>query len=159
MALAKGTNSYATVSEADSYFGDRLDVAAWTSASEQDKGKALVTATLILDGLDWMGVAVSETQALAFPRNVAYFDPRIGTEITVGGTTVPARVINGTYELAYHLLNNDGLLDDTGIVTDLQIGTISLKTIIAPSKIPFNVQRLIKPLLNNVAANAWWRAN
>ena len=27
MALTKGTNSYATVSEADSYFGDRLDVA------------------------------------------------------------------------------------------------------------------------------------
>lgn len=159
MALTKGTNSYATVSEADSYFGDRLDVAAWTSASEPDRGKALVTATLILDGLDWMGIAVSETQALAFPRNVAYFDPRIGIEVTVGGTTIPVRVINGTYELAYHLLNNDGLLDNTGDVTDLQIGTISLKTIRAPSKIPFTVQRLIKPLLNNVAANAWWRAN
>ena len=29
MALIKGTNSYVTVTEADSYLGNRLDVAAW----------------------------------------------------------------------------------------------------------------------------------
>ena len=37
MALTKGANSYATVAEADVYFADRLDVAAWTAADETQK--------------------------------------------------------------------------------------------------------------------------
>jgi hypothetical protein len=68
MALVKGTNAYADVSDADSYFADRLDVAAWTSADSTMKAQALVTAAGILDQLPWTGTAVSENQALAFPH-------------------------------------------------------------------------------------------
>jgi hypothetical protein len=159
MALAKGTNSYATVSEADSYFEDRLDVAAWTNANATQKAQALVTATRTMDELDWIGIAVSDTQALAFPRVGVYFDPRLGSDLSLDETFVPKRIITATYELAYHLLNNDGLLDDTGSVKNLSIGSISLDVIDAPGKIPLHVKRIIRPLLINGGSNPWWRSN
>lgn len=158
MALGKSVNSYATVAEADAYFEDRLDVAAWSTASTAEKAKALVTATSYLDGLEWVGIAVSASQPLAFPRVGSYFDPRLGMNITLDVNT-PDRVIRATYELAYHFLNNDGLLDDTGAVTNLQIASISLTSIKPTNKLPSVVSRLIKPLLLNKGSNAWWRAN
>lgn len=159
MALAKGTNSYATVSEADSYFEDRLDVAAWTSANATQKAQALVTATRTIDELDWTGIAVSDTQALAFPRVGVYFDPRLGSDVLLDELVIPKRVITATYELAYHLLNNDGLLDDTGTVKNLSIGSINLNVINSPNKIPVHVKRIIRPLQINMGANPWWRSN
>jgi hypothetical protein len=158
MALVKGTNSYATVAEADTYFENRIDVAAWTSATETQKAQALVTATQSLDDFDWIGVAVSDSQTLAFPRIGVYFDPRLGMDVEFT-TAVPSRVLNATYELAYHLLNNDGLLDDTGSVKDLSVGDIKLTLVHTASKVPDVVKRMVKPLRINGGSNLWWRAN
>lgn len=159
MALTKGSNSYATVAEADAYFGDRLDVAAWTSATELQKAQALVTATSLLNELPWTGVAVSDSQMLSFPRSGVYFDPRLGKDITLAEDQVPTRIVTATYELAYHLLNNDGLLDDTGTVQNLSLGSISLTKVLNANKIPMVVRNLIKPLQYNSGSNFWWRAN
>ena len=92
MALIKGTNSYRTVEEADAYFEDRLDAAAWTSASDELKGQALVTATAILDNMNWNGYAVSESQSLAFPRIGSYFDPRKGVEVSFDDVDTPEMI-------------------------------------------------------------------
>lgn len=159
MALAKGTNSYATVSEADSYFEDRLDVAAWTTAAATQKAQALVTATRLLDNLNWIGIAVSDSQTLAFPRTGIYFDPRLGMDIVLDELYVPNRIITATYELAYHFLNNDGLLDDTGTVENISLGSISLTNVNNANKLPSHVKRMIKPLQENSGSNFWWRAN
>jgi len=158
MALVKGTNSYATVEEAVAYFDDRLDVAAWTSASEDQRRQSLITATGILDDLEWAGVAVSDSQSLAFPRIGNYFDPKIGTIVEMP-TTTPKVIQRATFEVAYHLLNNDGLLDDTGTVKAINIGNISLNDVRNASRIPGHVMRMIRPLLNNRGASTWWRAN
>jgi hypothetical protein len=157
MALVKGTNAYATVEEAETYFLDQLDRDAWESATDTQKAQALVTATSMLDNLNWTGVAVSESQLLAFPRSGYYFDPRLGSEQALSGT--PVRITKATYELAYHLLNNDGLLDDTGEVSNLEFGPIKLERIRSSSRLPGTVNRLIKPLLENAGSNLWWRAN
>ena len=157
MALSKGTNSYATVDEANAYFEDRLDAAAWSSADSTERAKALVTATGQLDLLSWAGMAISENQPLSFPRNLTYFEPRIGATLTI--STVPTRIINATFELAYHLLNNDGLLDDSGSVRSIAVGSINLGLVQAPNKIPSFVNNLIQPLLLNNGSTAWWRAN
>jgi hypothetical protein len=159
MALTKGVNSYVDVVEASAYFADRLDVAAWESASDVDKAKSLVTATSLLDSLVWIGVAVSETQPLAFPREGSYFDPRLGFEVAFDSTEAPPRIVNATFELAYHLLNNDGLLDETGTVDSLSIGSISLTNVRNASWISPTVDRLIKPMRSTANKNAWWRAN
>jgi len=158
MALSKGINSYVTVAEAFSYFENRLDVAAWTDASDLTKSQALVTASAVLNDQNWIGTAISESQSLAFPRAGSYFDPRLGIDIALTNE-VPNRIITATYELAYHLLNNDGVLDDTGSVTDLQVGQISLTIKSTASTIPPTVKRVIAPLLVNGGTNMWWRAN
>jgi len=158
MALSKGTNSYATLAEANTYFEDRLDVAAWTEATDAIKSQALVTATSVLNDENWTGYAISEAQLLAFPRVGSYFDPRLGIEVTLTNE-VPNRIITATFELAYHLLNNDGVLDDTGSVTDLTVGQISLKIESTANTIPPTVNKLIRPLLANAGQNSWWRAN
>lgn len=159
MALTKGTNSYVTLDEAVTYFEDRLDVAAWENASELQRNQSLITATKVLDSLDWTGVAVSDSQNLAFPRDGSYFDPRLGMTTTLNSVTAANRIANATYELAYHLLNNDGLLDNTGDVNKLQLGSISLENIRRAEKLPSIVKNLIKPLTVNKGSNAWWRAN
>lgn len=157
MALEKDVNSYVTLVEAEAFFEQRLDVAAWTAASDTFKEQALVTATSILDTKSWVGVVVEETQKLAFPRTGFYFNPKFGYT-TYLPETVPNEIVIATCELAYHLLNNDGLLDDTGTVTDLSIGSITLNIKTEASVIPSSVKRYIKPFLVN-GHSLWWRAN
>lgn len=158
MALVKGTNSYSDVVAAEAYFSLRLDVAAWLEASEDQKAQALVTATMILESYNWTGIALSASQPLAFPRSGSYFDPRLGRLVTFT-EALPDRLVQACHELAYHLLNNDGMLDDSGSVKDLQLGSISLRGIKAPSKMPDHVYAIVKPMLANAGAHAWWRAN
>lgn len=159
MALTKGTNSYATVVEADTYFTDRLDVAAWTTADDVVKAQALVTATKVLDDIEWIGTAISDNQPLAFPRNGEYFDPRFGSNIIIDSLNTPQRIVNACFELAYHLLNNDGILDDTGYTKQIQVGSINLTNQIKPNLIPQVVRNLIKPLQLTAGNRSWWRAN
>ncbi len=157
MALTKGVNSYATVAEADAYFEDRIDVSAWSTADATSKAQSLVTATKLLEDVLWTGTAISESQNLAFPRAGEYFDPRIGTLVTLSG--VPKRITEATYELAHHLLTNDGLLDDIGTVDSISIGSINISHSVKPNKFPHIVKTFIKPLQLNRGASPWWRAN
>lgn len=157
MALEKGVNSYVTVAEADTYFEDRLDVAAWTGATETQKAQSLVVATSILDDVEWPGTVVSESQELAFPRVSSYFDSRLGLEVVMD--PVPSRIEKATFELAYHLQNNDGLLDDTGGVVNIELASITLERIRKPNRIPSTVKRLIAPMRLNRGSNTWWRNN
>jgi hypothetical protein len=159
MALVKDENSYTDVAEADVYFGNKLDVAAWSDATDPIKEQALITATAILDDKDWAGVIANETQFLSFPRNGFYFDPRLGMEVSLASVDALKRIVRATQELAYHLLNNDGLLDDTGRVEDLSLGVIKLSNVRAPDIIPDHVRRIFKPLSLNRGTRSWWRAN
>jgi hypothetical protein len=158
MALTQGVNSYVSRTEALAYFGDRLDVAAWTDASETLQDQALVTATLLLEDEAWAGAAVSDSQNLAHPRVGEYFDPRLGKVVALDAPIAVKRLHTAQIELAYHLLNNDGLLDSVGEVDSLSLGGISLTDIRTTSRIPSTVRRLIKPLLIR-STHAWWRAN
>ena len=158
MALVKGTNSYGTIAEANAYFEDRLDVAAWAKADETIKSQALVTASALLNDYNWVGTAISDSQLLAFPRVGSYFDPRLGLAVSLT-SAIPTRVTNASYELAYHLLNNDGVLDSTGTLKDITVGSISLNIRTDPETVPSIVRKLIKPLLVNAGSNMWWRAN
>lgn len=158
MALSVGVNSYVTVEQADDVLLNRLDVAAWINASPEEKEKSLITATAYLEGKKWIGQTVSSSQSLAWPRtNASYFDPRVGTIVNLDNT-VPKRVINATIELAYHMLNNDGLLDSGMSAKSITIGPISIGDIRASSKDSLLATDLITPLLSS-NTNNWWRAN
>jgi len=159
MAISKGVNSYVNLIEAEVYMANRIDVDAWDRADEDSRIRALVTAAVLLDSKLWSGTAVSAEQPMAFPRNETYFDPKVGYALSMNPT--PARIQNGQIELAYHLLNNEGLLDDTGGVDTLGVGSVTLGNIRKASTIPSIVLRLVGPLLMNgySSGSSWWRAN
>ncbi len=158
MALIKGTNSYATVEEANAYFSDRIDVAAYDSAGDDMKAKALITATSLLDTYTFVGQAISSSQSLAFPRSGSYFDPKLNRTVFFTDQ-IPDRIQKATFELAYHLLNNDGLLDSMGDVKNLKVGPIEIESVQMAPKVNSFVLNLIQPLRLNSGSQSWWRAN
>lgn len=157
MALSVGVNSYVTVEQADDVLLNRLDVAAWVDATPEIKEKALITATSYLENKRWIGQVVDVNQALAWPRiGAAYFDTRAGAYLALDGL-IPKRVIDAVIELAYHLLNNDGLLDSGSSAKSVTIGPISISNIQNSPKESVAVTNLLQPLLVNTSHN-WWRA-
>lgn len=90
------SNSYLTVAAADTLFNNRLAVTAWTDASTDDKGRALIMATADIDALRLRGYKVDSAQALQFPRNCQ-------DEAT---NTIPVAVQKATIEQALAILQN-----------------------------------------------------
>jgi hypothetical protein len=102
---AANANTYATLSEANTYHESHVASAAWDAATDDQKNRALVQATRELDAyLLWDGFASSTTQALAWPRT-GLSDPDTGA--SVSGTTLPDRLIYATSEQARLLLAGD----------------------------------------------------
>lgn len=165
MALVLGTNTYVTMVEADAYFSTRIDAGAWLNAQDDDQESALVTATLLLDENQFIGVAVSSTQSLAWPRKDAiYFDPKLGIEKSVTTETYPKQIKMATYELALHLLTNENLLDNkTQTFERIKVGSIeiedSTKDVLKIPVLPLRIKKLLSPLLVNGSGKQWWRAN
>lgn len=61
-------NSYVSLETADYYFDERLNSSVWDNATQEEKEKALVTASKKLDNLNFIGSKKSQTQPMAFPR-------------------------------------------------------------------------------------------
>jgi len=97
-------NSFASVAEADAYHAGHLYASTWTAAVTGTKEKALMMATRILDSAaKWVGRRTfPETQALGWPRELAYLDGTLLAE-----NAVPMPVKNATAELARLLIGED----------------------------------------------------
>lgn len=109
-------SQYATLSEANTYFNDRLHAGLWFEQPTEDRDKALVHATRLIDRLAFSGeknaahvkresidkevlsqddidaiIAAGATQTLEFPRG--------------SDTTVPEDIKIACYEIAFALLD------------------------------------------------------
>lgn len=101
------TNSFCTLDEAEAYHLVKLNNLAWVNASNEDKQKALISASHRLSLLNWIGEQYETKQALAWPR-IIY---RIGTGFFY---EFPQFLKSATAELAYNLLkggNESGASD------------------------------------------------
>lgn len=102
---ATNANSYVDVATADAHLDERLYVSDWTDASTDDKERALIWATRLLDDLmDWKGTPRTNDQALRWPRSgvfdrdqVQWFDE----------DTIPEPLEIATAELGLELLKRD----------------------------------------------------
>ena len=168
MALVLNTNSYVTITDAETYFETRIDAAKWNTAAESLKEEAIVTATQIIDNNPWIGSAISSSQALAWPRkNAMYYDPRMGFTVTFTNSEIPSLVKIAVYEQALHLLNNEDLLaQTTQTYESISIGNISLSDsnndVTRISISPSFVMKPLRPLIRRGSqgqGSAWWRAN
>jgi hypothetical protein len=167
MTLIVGINSYVSVEDTDTYFELNNLGAVWPTADSSDKEKALVTATAMIDNdYQFIGVSVSDSQTLAWPRQGAvYLDPRTGRLTETNIAVIPPRVVMAVQELAEHLLVNGGNTSQSEQTFErIKIGPIELEDSSANSNQTSKefsvIRKLLKPLLSTRASsNTWWRAN
>lgn len=110
-------NTYAEVADGDAYHEGHLYAGPWTGATEENKGKALVMATRLLDmQFEFKGWRAHGEQALEWPRRSAECGGRSllsaewgvrGGEFGWEGDGVPRGVVAATCELARELLVQD----------------------------------------------------
>lgn len=101
--LVVGTNSYISIADADIYFACRIHSEVWSTATDDDKAKALISATRQIDRLSFKGRKILTNQALAFPRYPQGYicSSNIQPSISID---VPQKVKDATCEESYVLL-------------------------------------------------------
>jgi hypothetical protein len=128
---------YGTMLAALEYFSNRLYSDPWDNATIEDKRRALIAATRIIDTLNYKDEIAVEGQYHEFPR---------GTD-----TDVPAAIEQACYEMAMCLLDGrdpDLELESLGISSQ---GIESVRTTYSRSRIP------IEHLINGVPSSQAWR--
>lgn len=118
------SNSYITLADANTYFDARLHVTTWTSATDDDKNRALVMACRRINQETFYGDRETTTQRLPFPRvNLGYLD---GIYLD---STIPEILKEAQCELAIHLLGTDMSKPsvDTSNLAEVQVGSIRAK--------------------------------
>lgn len=136
-------NSYATVAAGDTYHEAHLYGSVWDDASTDEKGRALVTATRVIDTwFDWIGEVATEAQALRWPRLDAYDpDGRL-----LSDTEIPAAIRDATIELARNLLASNREADsevETQGIERIKTGAVEIQ---------FRAGVLAKPLPDAVVS-------
>ena len=102
ITIIVGDNSYVSLAEANTYFETRIKSEIWTTSNNDDKSKALITATKKIDYEDFYGSRETSTQLLKFPR--IRLDPIDGVDIN---SIIPLQIKEATYELAIYMLSVD----------------------------------------------------
>ena len=140
------SNSYLSVADADAIIDERVgDTSAWTDAETSDKEKALISATRRLDQQTFQGCKTVSTQSLKWPRYETYDDDGY----VYASDAIPAPIKHATAELAFVLISDPTLIDDTGLEAFDQISTGD--TSITPKQrqagtLPAHVQRYLRGL-------------
>jgi hypothetical protein len=143
--LIVGKNAYTTLELADAYFEDRFDADKWASVSDTDKEKALITATAMLEELEWVGTSQSG-QSLSFPRNGVYYNKKTGLDEYLQDE-VPVCVVNATCELAYHLVANPGVLNPDTVPPRIKVDVIDIVAAPRIPRIPRHIRQMVSHLL------------
>jgi hypothetical protein len=119
-------NSYVTLAEADAYFETVPDSATWTDKTDDQKNRALISATRWIDALSFYGDRCTETQALKWPREDYKVD---GIKLVC--TLIPQQVKVATYELARAFANDTDSITGTsgtsGLYDEVELGELKVK--------------------------------
>lgn len=99
-------NSYLSVAAANDIANTMVSTLGWDTATNDNKGRALITATRYLDQLKWIGTRATDSQALAWPRK----DVSCGDK-AYDDDEVPPEIGYATFDLADALLNNPKLFN------------------------------------------------
>jgi hypothetical protein len=101
-------NSYVTLADANSYFETVPNSATWTDKTDDQKNRALISATRWIDSLNFYGDRCNADQALKWPRNNYDVD-----NITLSCSVIPSQIKYATYELARALANDTDAITNT----------------------------------------------
>jgi len=127
-ATLKGAsaNSYVTLAEANTYFETVPDSSTWDDKTDDQKNRAIISATRWIDALSFYGDRCTETQALKWPREDYKVDG-----IAWVCTAIPASIKVATYELARAFANDTdaitGSTGTTGLYEQVELGELKVK--------------------------------
>lgn len=145
--LTVGTNSYISLDDANALAATRLFCAPWSAANDTTRTQALITATGLLDRMQWQGRALAQTQPLAWPR----LHDRCPAGYPLA-TDIPMAIIIATVELAIHLLTN-GEMTGAPIMQRMLGDSMVMYYPTIADEFPKHVRRLIEPHLRSSSAN------
>jgi len=119
-------NSYVTLTEANTYFETVPDSSTWTNKTDDQKNRALISATRWIDSFVYYGDRCDDGQALKFPRNNYQVD---GVELAC--TLIPQNIKYAQYELARALANDTdaitGATGNQGNIAEAKLGDLEVK--------------------------------
>ena len=119
-------NSYVTLSESNDYFDTSPDSSTWTNNTDDQKKRALISATRWIDTLVYYGDRCDDDQALKFPRTNYQVD---GVELAC--TLIPQNIKYAQFELAFALANDtDAIIGSSGTdgnFEEVKLGDIQVK--------------------------------
>lgn len=127
-ATVAGTsaNSYVTLAAANSYFETVPESGTWTDKTDDQKNRALISATRWIDSLSFYGDRCTTTQALKWPREDYEVD---GVALTC--SAIPQEIKIATYELARALANDTDSITSstgtTGLYDQVELGELKVK--------------------------------
>jgi len=143
--------SYATVAEADQYLSAAAHADAWRAITDDDvKGRALVTASRLLDRQRWKGEKTDPLQDLAWPRT--------GTGVEgVEDDTIPQDIIDACIELALAIVQGSDVQEaqnQSQKIQNLKAGSVSLTFFRGADGVPLRFPLIIQELLLKYLAGA-----
>ncbi len=104
-------NSFASVAEADTYFGNLANPAAWTALSDSDKEKFLRIGTAYIEnvyGDDFLERRTHMLQALTWPR----ISMRDRDGFAIAANVIPYLLKTALFEAALRAAQGDDLMPD-----------------------------------------------
>lgn len=118
-------NTYATVAEVETYADNSLYFDAWNDAVANDKTRAVIGATALLDRWlwdRWLGSPTATTQPLCWPRNGCL--NRQGE--VIADDEIPQILVNAVAQIANLLLAENLEEDQEVTLSALSVGSINL---------------------------------
>ena len=122
-------DAYITLAEANTYLEGQIAATAWrVETSDDNKGRAIVSATRFIDRQLWDGSKVDAYQVHAFPRTGLVYPGDDAVEVP--STTVPQEVLDATAELASLLLDGSevqtNIDPNSGAIQSLKAGSVAI---------------------------------
>tara|TARA_R100001440_G_C2481974_1_gene113535 strand:- start:57 stop:587 length:531 start_codon:yes stop_codon:yes gene_type:complete len=119
-------NSYVTLAEANTYFETVPDSTTWDNKSDDQKNRALISATRWIDTLNFLGDRCDDGQALKWPRNNYDVD-----NVELACSTIPNNIKYAEYELARALANDTSAITGNkgtdGTYEEVELGDLKVK--------------------------------
>ena len=127
-ATLKGanSNSFVTLAEANAYFETVPSSSTWDNKTDDQKNRALISATRWIDSLNFYGDRCDSGQALSWPRNNYHIDR---VELTC--SAIPLDIKYAVYELARALANDTSAITGNkgteGLYEEVELGELKVK--------------------------------
>jgi hypothetical protein len=107
---------YDTLANVDTYFAGAMPDNQWVCSTNDQKLRAMVTATRMFESIRWQGAKTSDAQPIAWPRTGVI--DRYG--LAVSSSVIPTALLFGFYEYVLQLLVDSTIVDSVSTLDNIK---------------------------------------